>query len=130
MLLTSSLNTDNRGCLVHLVSKDLNEWKELENPIYISEDETQPECPDYIKYNGYYYLIYSLNGKAYYMFSKKPFDGWEIPEEPLVPCSSVPKGAVWNGKIVFTGFERIEEYAGTLTFKTAVNDKNGILIFE
>lgn len=130
MFLTTSLEAEQKGCLAHLISKDLYKWEETENPIYISESSEQPECPDYIKYNGYYYLIFSLRGKAHYMVSQKPLDGWIMPENPIIPCDSVPKGAVWNDRIIFTGFKPINGYAGTMTFATAVNDKNGILIFE
>lgn len=130
MFLTTTLVEAERGCLAHLVSSDLNEWTELDTPIYISDDATEPECPDYIKYGGYYYLIFSLKTKAHYMISKSAFDGFKLPENPIIPCSSVPKGAVWNGKIVFTGFIPTQGYAGVMTFKTATNDKDGILIFE
>ena len=130
MFLTTSLEAEQKGCLAHLISKDLCKWEETENPIYTSESSDQPECPDYIKYNGYYYLIFSLRGKAHYMVSKKPLDGWIMPENPIIPCDSVPKGAVWNDKIMFTGFKPINGYAGTMTFASAVNDENGILIFE
>lgn len=64
------------------------------------------------------------------MISKNPLDGWSMPENPIIPCDSVPKGAVWNDKIIFTGFKGINGYAGTMTFKSATNDENGILIFE
>lgn len=130
MFLTTSLEDKQKGCLAHLVSKDLSKWEETENPIYISETSDQPECPDYIKYNGYYYLIFSLIGKAHYMVSKNPLDGWIMPKNPIIPCSSVPKGAVWNDKIIFTGFKPENGYAGTMTFASATNDENGILIFE
>ena len=130
MFLTTSLEAEQKGCLAHLISKDLYNWEETENPIYISESSDQPECPDYIQYNGYYYLIFSLRGRAHYMVSQKPLDGWIMPENPIIPCDSVPKGAVWNDKIIFTGFKPINGYAGTMTFATATNDENGILIFE
>ena len=130
MLLTTRLIKEDKGCLAHLVSKDLETWTELSVPEHICDDNTEPECPDYIEYNGYYYLIYSLHGKAYYKYSKEPFGNWITPKNPEVPCSSVPKGAVWQGKIVFTGFDRINCYAGTLTFKNATNADNGELIFE
>ncbi len=130
MFLTTTLIKEQRGCLAHLVSADLEKWQELDTPIYISDDATEPECPDYIKYGGYYYLIFSLKTKAHYMVSKSAFDGFKLPENPIIPCSSVPKGAVWNGKIVFTGFIPEQKYAGVMTFKTATNDKDGILIFE
>ena len=130
MFLTTSLEAEQKGCLAHLISKDLYKWEETENPIYISDSSEQPECPDYIKYNGYYYLIFSLRGRAHYMISQKPLDGWIMPENPIIPCDLVPKGAVWNDKIIFTGFKPINAYAGTMTFAAAVNDENGILIFE
>lgn len=130
MFLTTSLEAEQKGCLAHLISENLDAWVEAEKPIYVSESAEQPECPDYIEYNGYYYLIFSLRGKAHYMFSKEPFDGWIMPENPIIPCETVPKGAVWNGRIVFTGFKPIKGYAGTMTFAAARNGENGILIFE
>lgn len=130
MFLTTRLKQENRGCLAHYVSRDLENWEDSGKPIYISPDNTEPECPDYIEYNGRYYLIFSLHGKAQYLISDNAFDGWREPTNPSVPCESVPKGAVWNGKIVFTGFKRIGGYAGDMTFKTAYADENGELIFE
>ena len=130
MFLTTSLISEQKGCLAHLISKDLYEWEETENPIYIANSSDQPECPDYIKYNGFYYLVFSLRSKAHYMISQKPLDGWRMPENPIIPCDSVPKGTVWNDKIIFTGFQPINGYAGTMTFATATNDENGVLIFE
>ena len=105
-------------------------WEECETPIYTHNDSEQPECPDYIEYNGYYYLIYSIGAKAHYMYSKEPFGPWIIPENPIIPCSSVPRGAIWNNKIIFTGFIGKGVYAGTMKFKSAVNNKNGVLFFE
>lgn len=127
MFITTSVN--NKGCLAHLVSRDMNVWKECDEPIYTHNTPDQPECSDYIAYNGYYYLIFSIGAKARYMYSKEPFGSWMIPDDPIIPCSSVPKGGVFNEKIVFSGFKG-NHYAGTMTFKTAINDENGILIFE
>lgn len=128
MFLTTSI--EKNGCLAHLISDNLTEWEECGTPIYTHGDAEQPECPDYIEYNGYYYLIYSLGAKAHYMYAKEPFGPWITPENPIIPCSSVPKGAVWNNKIWFTGFIGKGGYAGTMTFKSAVNNRDGILIFE
>lgn len=128
MFLTTSIQ--GKGCLAHLISKDLTVWKECEEPMMTHRDHDQPECPDYIKYHGYYYLLYSIKGKAQYMYSKEPFGPWIIPENPVIPCSSVPKGAVYHDRIVFTGFVGKGGYAGTMTFKSAVNNENGVLIFE
>ena len=130
MLLTTSLAEENKGCLAHYVSKDMETWEEFGDPIYVSSDATQPECPDYFFYNGKYYLIFSLKGKAHYMISDKPFADFVMPNAPIIPCSSVPKGAEWNGKLIFTGFRGIGGYGGSMTFKAATSDKNGELLFE
>ena len=129
MILTTSLAESNRGCLAHLVSDDLFHFTECEEPIYVADDETQPECPDHIYYNGRYYLIFSLNSKAHYMISSRPFDGFYMPIDPIIPCHSVPKGAVWDGKILFTGFQRLGGYAGTMTFRRADANGDGTLRF-
>lgn len=130
MILTTALALENKGCLAHFLSGDLRSWQEAEAPIYVSDNSIQPECPDYIIYKGRYYLIFSLEGRARYMVSDKPFHGWRMPKSPEIPCASVPKGAVWNDKIVFTGFKGINGYGGTMTFKTATADEKGELIFD
>ncbi len=130
MLLTTRLVAERKGCLAHLVSQDLDTWEERE-PLLITEDANEPECADHICYNGLYYLIYSLNSQAYYRFSEHPFaSDWTIPEDPRIPCSSVPKGAVWNGELVFTGYRSLDGgYAGSMTFCRAVSDAKGQLLF-
>ena len=130
MILTTTLKKERRGCLAHFVSRDLDAWEDVGEPIYVSADEAEPECPDYFKYNGRYYLIYSLHGVAHYLYSEKPFADWRAPRDPVIPCASVPKGGIWEGKIVFTGFNRIRGYAGTLTFRSATANEKGELVFE
>ncbi len=131
IFLTTRLVQEKRGCIAHYVSDDMENWSDSGEPIYVGPDNSEPECPDYIEYNGRYYLIFSLQGKpAQYLVSDRPFDGWKAPENNVIPCEAVPKGAVWNGKIVFTGFKRIGGYAGDMTFKTAHADDDGNLIFE
>lgn len=130
MFLTTSLIKEERGCLAHYVSKDMEKWEEIDHPIYISPAKDQPECPDYFKYNGKYYLIFSLRGRAHYMISDKPFEDFVMPSDPIIPCSSVPKGAEWEGRLIFTGFRGIGGYGGAMTFKAATSKENGELIFE
>lgn len=132
MFLTTSLRDNGQGCLAHLISENLTEWNELEEPFYIaSEGMGEPECPDYFYKDGYYYLVYSLGGKAHYHYSKKPFSEWQTPENPVIPCKSVPKAGIWNNRLIFTGFERTNDfYAGTMTFLEAVVNKNGELSYK
>lgn len=130
MLLTTRLAKEERGCLAHYVSRDLDSWCDTGTPIYISPDRTEPECPDYIVYKGRYYLIYSLRGVAHYLISDSPFDGWREPKDPVIPCESVPKGAVWGERLVFTGFKPMGGYAGSMTFRSAVASDDGELIFD
>ena len=130
MFLTTSLIEEGKGCLAHYVSRDMENWEEIDSPIYIAPGKDQPECPDYFFYNGKYYLIFSLKGRAHYMISDKPFEDFVMPSDPIIPCSSVPKGAEWNGRLIFTGFNRIDGYGGSMTFKAATSKENGELVFE
>ncbi|MBO5110582.1 MAG: hypothetical protein J6D21_07690 [Clostridia bacterium] len=130
MFLTTSLTESGNGCLAHYVSPDLETWEEAAEPIYVVPGSAQPECPDYIAYGGRYYLIFSLYGRARYMVSDKPFEGFVMPEHPEIPCAGVPKGALWGDRIVFAGFKVISGYAGTMTFKAATANERGELIFE
>ncbi len=130
MFLTTVLVKENLGCLAHYMSADLEKWQEAEKPIHIVENSDHPECPDYFKYNGKYYLVFSIRGRARYLVSSKPFEDFERIDDTLIPCAGVPKCAEWNGKLIFTGFKVINGYAGTMTFKSATADENGKLIFE
>ena len=130
MLLTTTLSKEKNGCLAHYVSSDMEHWEEALEPIYIVPNTDHPECPDYFKYNGKYYLIFSLRGRARYFVSDRPFDGFEAVTEELIPCAGVPKCAEWDGRLVFTGFKPIDGYAGTMTFKAATAKENGELVFE
>lgn len=130
MFLTTVLAKENKGCLAHCISQDLEKWEEAKNPIYVVENSDHPECPDYFKYNGKYYLVFSIRGRARYLVSNNPFDGFVSVTDELIPCAGVPKCAEWNGKLVFTGFEPIDGYAGIMTFKCATAKENGELIFE
>ena len=85
---------------------------------------------DPVEKNGKYYLVFSIRGRARYLVSNKPFEGFEHIDNSLIPCAGVPKCAEWNGKLIFTGFEPIDGYAGTMTFKSATAKGNGKLIFE
>ncbi len=130
MFLTTSLAEERKGCLAHYVSKDMETWEDFGEPIYVAPSMEQPECPDYFKYNGKYYLISSLKGTARYMVSDKPFKDFVMPDDPIIPCSSVPKCAEWDGKLIFAGFKKIGGYGGSMTFKAAAADDNGFLRFE
>lgn len=132
MLVTTTLLSSGNGCLAHLVSEhaDMSGFDDL-GPIIEWSSGEQPECPDYFEMGGYYYLIWSIGGKAHYAYSAEPFgkNGWTIPENNLLDCGSVPKSAVcpWNGERVFSGFIPEGGYAGSLIMKKAVRLEDGRL---
>lgn len=130
MFLTTVLISEDKGCLAHYISRDLEKWEEAEKPIHVVENSDHPECPDYFKYNGKYYLVFSIRGRARYLVSDKPFEGFASVTDELIPCAGVPKCGEWKGRLVFTGFKPINGYAGTMTFKAAVAKENGELVFE
>lgn len=128
MFVTTSETASGNGALAHLVSEDGDHWREI-GSIYVSPDRDQPECSDYFEYRGKYYLIFSHHGRAQYRYSDRPFDGWIIPEQPEIPCSSVPKAGIFGGRIIFAGFRGIDGYAGVMTFMEADTDENGVMRF-
>jgi sucrose-6-phosphate hydrolase SacC (GH32 family) len=130
MFLTTALVKEEKGCLAHFISSDLENWRDTGAPIYVASDSTQPECPDYFEYGGKYYLIFSLHGKAHYMISEKPFEDFYELEDSIIPCESVPKGAIWGDHIIFTGFRGMGGYAGAMTFRYARALPNGELQFD
>ncbi|HVZ16359.1 MAG TPA: hypothetical protein VG897_04530, partial [Terriglobales bacterium] len=83
MLVTASLADyplyHRGGCLVRLISQDLRHW-EVAEPFIIPGGmpgyPSVPECPDYFYWNGWYYLIFSLNGEARYRMSRQPMGPW------------------------------------------------------
>ena len=128
MFVTTSETASGNGALAHLVSEDGDHWREI-GSIYISPDRDQPECSDYFEYRGKSYLIFSHHGRAQYRYSDRPFDGWIIPEQPKIPCSSVPKAGIFGDRIIFAGFRGIDGYAGVMTFMEADTDENGVMRF-
>ena len=128
MFVTTSLAAEEVGCLVHLTSGDLAGWRE-EEPVYVAPDRDEPECADYFARDGWYYLLFSHHGQGRYLYSDKPFTGWRMPENPLIPCGTVPKMAVWHGRLLFAGFQGIDGYGGTLTFREAAIQPGGELTF-
>lgn len=128
------------GYLVHLISKDLKNWKEIESPL--TGQVATPECSDYFKWNDWYYLLYSVGGDTYYVKSKQPYGPWEYPTTQAfveswasvyktsefkdnrriavayMPCRSNNKdfdGAIWGGNMLLR--EAIQESDGTLNTK-------------
>ncbi len=128
MFVTTSEKSSGNGALAHLVSEDADTWREI-GSIYVAPDRDQPECSDYFEYHGKYYLIFSHHGRAQYRYSDRPFDGWIIPEQPEIPCSSVPKAGIFDDRILFAGFRSIDGYAGVMTFMEADTDDNGVMRF-
>ena len=145
MLVTTRLKSSGLGCLVHLTSADGEHFTEC-GELLVSENEDEPECADHFYYGGYWYLVYSLRLKAHYLVSRSPFTGFCCPGEaaaadpedtvidapsrgPVIPCSSVPKAAVFRGRLLFTGFHGIDGYAGSVRLMEAFPEEDGTLRF-
>ncbi|MCQ2385685.1 MAG: hypothetical protein MJ078_03310 [Clostridia bacterium] len=128
MFLTTSLASTGKGCLAHLTSEDGEHFTEV-GTIYEDPEWVEPECSDYFALNGRYYLIFSRRGQGQYRVSDKPFSDFKAPENPVIPCHSVPKCAIFKGRILFAGFKAIGGYAGNMTFTEAKQEKDGTLSF-
>lgn len=88
---------EGRGCLVHLVSRDLKNWQ-VEKPLLSGQREV-PECPDYFRWNDWYYLVYGQGGDTYYVKSRSPYGPWEYPRSQalLEQWVNVAKTAEFKG---------------------------------
>jgi hypothetical protein len=95
------------GCLAHLVSNDMQGWRMLE-PMLIPGLPGAPECPDYFRWNGWYYLVFSNEGAVRYRMSRQAYGPWQKPPVDLLdgPAARVMKtaafgerriGAAWIG---------------------------------
>lgn len=128
---------DSKGCLVHLTSKNLKNWK-VEQPILSGVREV-PECPDYFEWNGWYYLIYGQGGDTYYVKSKSPYGPWEYPESQalLEQWVNVAKTAEFTqGRRIVAGWipsrsenkdNGGERFGGSIVLREAYQLSNGDL---
>jgi len=126
------------GCLAHLVSADLRDWR-LEEPFLIPGYMGIPECPDYFEWNGWYYLIFSNYGVARYRRSRNPLGPWEAPPVDSFdgPMSRVMKTAQFGGKRrIGAAFVPCVEgdrddggmlYAGNVVFREIIQEADGTL---
>lgn len=121
-----------KGCLAHLMSKDLENWEQKE-PFLIPGYTDQPECTDYFEWNGWYYLIFSNYGTAKYRYSKEPFGPWICPAQEMIDglLYRVPKTAEYHGRRIAAGFLCINtegnSYAGNLVLRELRQNSDGTL---
>ncbi len=133
----NAMMKDWNGALVHMVSKDLKKW-EIKEPVLTGQGSV-PECPDYFKWNDWYYLIYGDNGNTFYVKSKSPFGPWQQPEyQTLVEdWSNVAKTAEFiNGRRIAAAWipsrkddkdNTHEIFGGSAVFRELIQQDNGTL---
>ncbi|MCL5997260.1 MAG: hypothetical protein M1546_14575 [Chloroflexi bacterium] len=142
MLVTASLTAADAhgrgGCLAHLVSGDLQQWK-IREPFMIPGYAGVPECPDYFSWNGLYYLIFSIDGVAHYRISQQPLGPWECPRVDTFdgPMARVMKTAAFTGNrrigVAFLASLKDDRddgdwlYAGNAVFRELVQHSDGSL---
>lgn len=85
------------GCLAHLVSDDLEQWR-LEEPFLFPGFTDPPECSDHFEWNGWYYLLFSNRLQTRYRMARSPLGPWQRPAFDLVdsPWMRVVKTAPYH----------------------------------
>lgn len=122
----------NAGCLVHLVSRDLKTW-DVKEPLLTGHGWV-PECPDYFKWNDWYYLI----SGHYYFRSKHPYGPWEYPSGQIFdePYTAVPKTAVFDGRRIAASWIPSKkdnkdngqgQFGGNILLRELIQHKDGTL---
>lgn len=125
------------GSLVHLISKDLKDWKVLD-PVLTGQSSV-PECPDYFFWKGWYYLVYGDGGDTYYVKSKNALGPWEEPRFQTLNESwtNVVKTASFkNDRRIASAWipsrhdnkdENGEVFGGNLIFREVIQAADGTL---
>lgn len=125
------------GALVHLTSKDLKNWT-IQKPVLTGQPST-PECPDYFKWNNWYYLVYSDGSNTSYVKSKSPYGPWEEPKYQALDedWSNVVKTAEFgNNRRIAAAWipsrrdnkdSNGETFGGNTVFREVVQNKDGTL---
>jgi hypothetical protein len=126
------------GCLAHLVSSNLQEWRLVE-PMLIPGLPGAPECPDYFYWNGWYYLVFSNEGSARYRKSRHPYGPWLTPVVDTLdgPAARVMKtaafgtgrrtGAAWIGTRKGNCDNGDFEFGGNIVLREIVQAADGTL---
>ncbi len=131
------------GCLLRLTSRDLKQWTTVE-PFLIPGSQpghaSIPECPDYFHWNGWYYLVFGLDGVAHYRMSRQPFGPWLRPPIDTFDGSTlaaVMKTAAFTGDrrlgVAFLNGRKDDKddgqrvYAGNAVFREIFQHEDGSL---
>lgn len=78
MLVTAELAdgpVGHRGCLALLTSTNLRDW-EHRAPFWSPSLHIHHECPDVFCWRGWWYLLYSAEGKTIYRMARQPTGPW------------------------------------------------------
>ncbi len=147
MLVTAALEDyplyERGGCLLRLTSPDLKNWTARE-PFIIPGSRAGyasiPECPDYFHWNGWYYLVFSLDGKAHYRVSRQPMGPWLRPVVDIFDDSGVAmvmKSAAFTNNrrigVAYLASRRDDKdngerlYAGHTLFREIIQHEDGTL---
>ena len=129
LLVTARLSDKRAGCLAHLVSSDLRAWR-LDEPFLLTGGV--PECPDYFRWNGWFYLVFSTGGLARYRMSRAPLGPWQKPPVDVFgsPQERVAKTAAFTGnrRLSASFLAPLEGgYAGHAVFRELVQHPDGTL---
>jgi hypothetical protein len=135
---TAEMNEGEKGALVHLVSRDLKKWDILQ-PVILNQTDV-PECPDYFKWNNWYYLVYGRGGNTYYLKSKKPYGPWEYPASQALNedwVNVVKTAAFTNNRRIAAGWipnkreskDRGREiFGGNIVLREVMQEPDGTLL--
>ncbi|MDQ1257999.1 MAG: beta-fructofuranosidase, partial [Candidatus Hydrogenedentes bacterium] len=121
MLVTARLTDGRDGCLAHLVSEDLNQWKLLD-PFIVPGRVT--DCPDYFEWNGWYYLM----AEFVYWTAREPFGPWTQPESNRLDVLYVPKTAPFgDNRRIYVSWLPNYGWGGNAVFRELIQREDGTL---
>ncbi len=129
MLVSANAADTGEGCIAHLTSSDLRNWTH-QPPFYRPGSPHVPECIDTFRMGDFYYLVFSLEGRAHYRFSKSPMGPWSRVENDLLggPGAVVLKTAQFqDDRRIGAAFVGDHGYAGYAVFREITQNPDGSL---
>jgi hypothetical protein len=112
--------------LAHLVSNDCRTWKELPEPLIVTDESIRPQmCPHWFRWNDWYYFIGGDGG----MFrSRDPYGPWTRQWPGKLDNLYVPKTAAFTGnRRILAGFLWDGGWGGDLVMRELVQHADGTL---
>lgn len=120
---------DGHTSIKRLVSSDLKNWEQAEEPVIVTDSRFNPDiCPHLFEWNGWYYLMAGYTTRSGVWKSRNQFGPWALQKSTRLDLLAVPKTAEFtDGRRIMAGFLEDRGWGGNLVFRELVQHEDGSL---